>query len=592
MSCIAGIISTSGRPLEQRLVEDTARLLPGSAGTVSRYDDPFAAVFQIDIGAFGEPAFRADAGGVTAVAGHPFLPGDRMERSADGCRGASKLHDADEGEFVRLAAVSTGMWAGVRYWQDDQKVLLCADRVGLRPLYWYTDGNVLVFSSLLRVMEHHPVIPLTLDLQGIIEEATLDYALSDRTVFRGVKRIRTAEIIRAQHGRVHRSHYFRWADLPARPVDDPSREREVLDALRSAIDRRNGARREAVTTLSGGLDSRVINAILHELGVTIHSFNFSIAGTQDAFFAREFARVIGAHHFEAEPAPGVGPGWVHGSGRVWDRMVSVSGAPLRELFPVWTGDFGSASAGWVGLTPSLAENMRRGRVDAAVAEHLRSHGSLAAADLSPAARDWFTSAVPRALVDEIGRHVSDDPARQFMFYLVSNAKRRHMDHSYEDILEHRTEFWTPFVDSAFLEAALSVPADDGLGHGFYMRWFERLPAIVRTVPWQTYPGHVPCPLPVPPNLSSQWDARITAAVKRRRSAGARPWDMLFRGFPAPLFRRHRFFARVLLHQLRLKDSYAALAILNHFVRHWKRAERRPLPWEVESAPPEKPVAQR
>jgi asparagine synthase (glutamine-hydrolysing) len=578
MSCIAGIVSISGeRPLEPHHLEETVRLLPATDG-ISRYDDPFVAIFQIDIGAFGEPGMMSDARGVTAVAGHPFLPGDRMEQSADECRGIRRLHEADNDEFVRLAASSTGSWAGVRYRQKERSLLLCSDRVGTRPLYWWSDGSVLVFSSLLGMLERHSLIPLTLDLQAVIEDATFGHPLADRTPFRDVYRIQTAEIVCAQAGRLRRSQYFRWADLPSRPVEDPTREHEVLDALRGAIARRNGARREAVTLLSGGLDSRVINAILHELGVSIYSFNFSFEGTQDAFFAREFAHAIHANHFEAEPAPGVGPGWVHGSRRIWDTMNSDSGVPLRELFPVWSGDFGSATAGWVGLTPSLVENMRHGRVDAVVEEHMRSHALLGAADLTPAAREWVMSAVPRAVADEIARHESNDPARQFMFFLLSNTKRRHMDNIYEEILEHRTEFWTPFIDSAFLEAALSVPADEGLGHGFYMRWFERMRPVVRAVPWQTYPGHVPCPLPVPPSLKAQWDAQVKLASKRRRFEGSKPWSALLRGFPAPLFRRHRFVARVLLHQLRLKDSYAALALLNRIVRHWKRTKWRPLPW--------------
>jgi asparagine synthase (glutamine-hydrolysing) len=577
MSCIAGIVSVSGRPLELREVEETVRLLPATDG-VSRYENPFVAIFQIDIGAFGEPGIVSDARGVTAVAGHPFLPGDWMEQSADECRGVRRLHEVDHEEFVRLAASSTGSWAGVRYRQEERSVALCSDRVGARPLYWWSDGSVLVFSSLLGMLERHSLIPLSLDLQAVIEDATLGYPLADRTPFRDVYRIQPAEIVCAQAGGVRRSQYFRWADLPSRPVDDPAREHEVLDALRAAIARRNGARREAVTLLSGGLDSRVINAILHELGVTIHSFNFSFEGTQDAIFAREFARAINANHFEGEPAPGVGPGWVHLSGRVWDSMNSDSGVPLRELFPVWSGDYGSATAGWVGLTPSLVANMRHGRVDAAVEEHIRSYASLGAADLTPAAREWVMSAVPRAVVEEIARHESDDPARQFMFFLLSNTKRRHMDNIYEEILEHRTEFWTPFIDSAFLEAAMSVPADEGLGHGFYMRWFELLRPVVKAVPWQTYPGHVPCPLPVPPNLKAQWDAQVKLVSKRHRSEGSRPWSALLRGFPAPLFKRHRFIARVLLHQLRLKDSYAALALLIRIRRHWKRTECRPLPW--------------
>jgi asparagine synthase (glutamine-hydrolysing) len=578
MSWIAGIVSLDERRLMPSLVEKTMQLVPHESGTVNRWGDDYATIVQLDFGAFGEPAFWRDDGGVTALAGHPLLPGDRTESSADGHRGARVLHNADEERFGQLARVSTGTWAGVSYRAAQRVLLLCSDRVGIRPLYWWTDGAVCVFSSTIAFMERHPLVPLTLDLQAVVEGATLGYAVSDRTPYYDVRRMLSGEIVRLMKSGVTRSHHFRWAGLPQRPVDDPAREIEVLAALRSAVDRRNGSRSEAVTLLSGGLDSRVINTILYELGVHIHSFNFSIPETQDAYFAGEFARHIKADHYEGEPVGGSAPGWVGKSGQVWNDRLARSGAPLRSLFPIWSGDFGSVTAGWVGMTPSLLTTLRTGRIEEAFALFLRARPSLAPADLVPEARDWFRAAVPRALAEEFAKHSADDPARQFMFFYVSNTQRRHMDAFYEEILDHRTEFWTPFIDAAFLEAALSVPADDGVGHGFYMRWFERLPAVARAVPWQTYPGHMPCPLPVPPGLRTQWDSRTKSARNRRAGARIPRWNTLWGRFPSPLFRRHRFLMRSLLHQLRLKDSRVALNALEHFARHWDRAESRPLPW--------------
>src|SRR5439155_1266079 len=43
-------------------------------------------------------------------------------------------------------------------------------------------------------------------------------------------------------------------------------------------------------------------------------------------------------------------------------------------------------------------------------------------------------------------------------------------------------------------------------HQFYVKWLDLFPAAVTSVPWQSYPGHVPCPLPIPPGLHYQWQA--------------------------------------------------------------------------------------
>lgn len=584
MSFIAGIVSLTDRPLSELRAPDPASLLTAeSVALANRFDDPYASVVQVDFGGFAEPGFFRDDGGIVALAGHPLLPGDRMGASQDGCRGARTIRQHDVGAVGRLLATSTGAWAAAMYDSRSRTLTLCSDRAGARPLYWWTDGGVAVFASTMAYLEKHPLVPRVLDLQAVLERVTLRYSLADRTEFLDVKRVLAAEIISlGPHGAL-RTHYYRWADLPERPPKDASLEIEVVDLLRDAVDRRNGDRREAVTLLSGGMDSRVVNALLHEMGVSINSFNFSVPGTQDAVFSAQFAAEIGANHYAGLPVPGTGPGWVHKSGRVWDTHVSRSGVPLRDLFPIWSGDYGGIAAGWAGITPAIAAAMRKGRPRDAIELYLETRGIVPLKDVVPAARSWFATAVPDAMAHELARYESTDPARQFMFFLVGNGKRRDMDRFYEDILEHRTEFWTPFIDGRFLDACLTVAADDGMLHGFYARWFERLPAFVRAVPWQTYPGHVPCPLPIPPGLMTQWSAEGRAARSALgRSASRFPWGALLGNFPRGVFVRHRFVARAALHHARIRSSRRPLKTLRYFAEWWDRAEEHPLPWNGRS----------
>jgi hypothetical protein len=63
------------------------------------------------------------------------------------------------------------------------------------------------------------------------------------------------------------------------------------------------------------------------------------------------------------------------------------------------------------------------------------------------------------------------------------------------------------------------------------------------VPWQSYPGHEPCPLPLPEGYSTQWATRrprstaeaVSECVDRLRS-------VCQRGFPNRLFSRPRYVA--------------------------------------------------
>jgi asparagine synthase (glutamine-hydrolysing) len=51
-----------------------------------------------------------------------------------------------------------------------------------------------------------------------------------------------------------------------------------------------------------------------------------------------------------------------------------------------------------------------------------------------------------------------------------------------------------------------------------MDWFERLPAIARHTPWQTYPGHVPCPLQDSNSFDYQWTTPRSGLTSRSRAA--------------------------------------------------------------------------
>jgi len=52
---------------------------------------------------------------------------------------------------------------------------------------------------------------------------------------------------------------------------------------------------------------------------------------------------------------------------------------------------------------------------------------------------------------------------------------------------------------------MATPLDWCLRHKFYLKWLSLFPSPVAAVPWQAYPGHEPCPLPIPTELAYQWD---------------------------------------------------------------------------------------
>lgn len=131
----------------------------------------------------------------------------------------------------------------------------------------------------------------------------------------------------------------------------------------------------------------------------------------------------------------------------------------------------------------------------------------------------------RGIRAEIERFGCTDGARRFHLYVLCNESRQNIRTHFEDYDLHGIELVMPFYDSQFVKAALGYPIDGFLQHRFYYRWLQCFPGRLGSVPWQAYPSSLPCPLPAPQGLRSQWDSWYTRReireMSRKRRALAR-----------------------------------------------------------------------
>jgi hypothetical protein len=196
--------------------------------------------------------------------------------------------------------------------------------------------------------------------------------------------------------------------------------------------------------------------------------------------------------------------------------------------------------GHVYITPRLVSMMVAEQPEAACREYLTSN-SIAVS------RRLFRERIARIIepvltagaVEELNEIGAPEPGRRFHLFLMLSDQRHHLTRHFESILEHRTELELPFFDSRFLETVLEVPVEDCLRHRFYYRWLEHFPAAVRSVPWQAYPGHLPCTVPWPEKVPTQWEksAATHGLVGGRRAALKGMGVALRRDFPGDILRR-------------------------------------------------------
>jgi hypothetical protein len=160
-------------------------------------------------------------------------------------------------------------------------------------------------------------------------------------------------------------------------------------------------------------------------------------------------------------------------------------------------------------------------------------------------------------------------------FLMHNDQRRHLTDYYENIDLRRVELHLPFFDADFLQAIYSAPIDGFLRHRLYNRWLQTFLPAIHEVPWQAYPGHEPCPLPVPEGLRYQWDDHFSRDIEReQRQKAAQEGIALLRdkAFPAHLLNRKRLWLMVMAMRLGMLDARYAVSFARPFVAHYRQAK--------------------
>lgn len=540
---------------------------------IQHFRDERCFLIKADIGAFGEKAFRTDPHAVSFLVGEPMLDHGaptRRSRAID----LDELHDALSRSDSEPLTRARGVFSAAHYQRESNTLILVTDKLGIRPIYYWLGERYVIFGSAMRILEEIAEIPKIMDVRAVTEENSLGYAVADRTPFASVALLKSAEILRVEGESSSRSQYWRWDNIES--SDRPTNElvQEAHARFLDAVALRSGADSTTVAFLSGGLDSRAIVTALRDRGLHVHSFNFSVTGLQDQVFGAAFAERIGTTHTERPMRPTQSIS-AKVMAEAWNGSPERATRPAERPGLVWSGDGGSVTLGHVYLNRAMVDAARAG--DAEAAMQLSTHGwgsevprRLLKSDLLAS----LSGKSPRkGLREELDALHCHDAGRGLHLVLMHNDQRRHMAAHFEGIDLSRLEYQLPFFDSAFVESVLRVPLDFCLGHKLYMQWLRYFPEAVLSVPWQAYPGHEPCPLPIPRSVRYQWGEEVSRIVRdaEHRELLRQAAKMLRASdFPKPLLRRHYLRLATWLYRLRLRDVGYAIRAAQLYYGYWSK----------------------
>lgn len=572
MTLIAGIFSRNNQtPTAVDCASLRRAISRNPSDEIETFRDRRSFFAKVDIGAFGEPGSFIDANGaLTLLAGELLISRDVSSRIKD----LKLVHKEALTRNWNVMREAEGTFCLVHYQPQTGTVVLATDKLGVRPLYFWMDENLVVFASALRILEELSFVPKKMDLRAVTEVVALGAPLADRTPYANISRLKSAEIVKITNEGAARSCYWRWDEIEVSEDPEPACLARVYDRFQTATKRRIRNDRDTAAYLSGGLDSRCTVAALCDNGVRTRTVNFARPGTQDYFFGKDFAAKIGSIHQSIPKERGDSvPDYSSLMAKTLGGFDHDNCCSERPRL-VWSGEGGSVLLGHVHLNESIVDLMRAGKIGRAIEAYVqREQIDVPLKLFQPQILENVRDVVAQGIRDELSEVHSEDAGRNFYFFLMCNDQRRKLTSHFENIDLHRLEFQLPFFDGAFLTSVVATPLDWCLRHKFYLKWLAHFPKPVAAVPWQAYPGHEPCPLPILADLAYQWDETYQAAedLSQMQNVISQASELLRAiDFPNRILNRRKFRLATWIHARGWRDYRYAIEAAQTYHQYARR----------------------
>src|SRR5262245_34727329 len=302
------------RELFRRMTTALAHRGPDADGYL--FDDGVALGHRrlsiIDLTTGDQPIFNEDRTKAVVFNGEIYnFRGLRADLEARGHRFAT---DSDTEVIVHAweefgdQCVSTlrGMFAFALWDRRQRRLLLARDRVGKKPLYYFHDGDRLLFASELKAILLDPSIKRALSLEAIDDFLSYGAVPAPGTVYRDIRQLPPAHYLVWEEGHLRVSEYWdlTFGQGPARSEEAYLEEFDAVFTeavrLRMISDVPLGA------FLSGGVDSSAVVAAMaaHSARpVATTTVIFRERAFSEATHAQAVASTLGADHRELVVQP-------------------------------------------------------------------------------------------------------------------------------------------------------------------------------------------------------------------------------------------------------------------------------------------------
>jgi len=201
-----------------------------------------------------------------------------------------------------------GMFAIVLWDHKEHKLYLIRDRLGIKPLYWGWQKDVLFFGSQLKSFYPHPSWKGVISKEALVSFFRFAYVPTPLSIYEGIQKLEPGTILEISKDKSVQKHVY-WSmekvfaagkENPFSGTLDAARDQlEIL--LKDAVKKRLLSDVPVGAFLSGGVDSSLVVALMQSQSsrsVKTFTIGFHEDRYNEAHYAKEVAKHLGTEHHE------------------------------------------------------------------------------------------------------------------------------------------------------------------------------------------------------------------------------------------------------------------------------------------------------
>jgi asparagine synthase (glutamine-hydrolysing) len=196
-----------------------------------------------------------------------------------------------------------GMFAFAIYDKQEEELYLFRDRLGIKPLYYYWDGENFAFASEVKSLKKLNKLNLQINYSVIPQYLHLGYIPAPYSIYENCYKLEPGHYLKISKTNFEKKKYWGISSSVSNKVITNEKQALILisDLLTSSVQYQLKSDVPYGVFLSGGIDSSLVAANATKLsGTKINTFSigFENQAFNEAVYAKKIATYLGTNHHE------------------------------------------------------------------------------------------------------------------------------------------------------------------------------------------------------------------------------------------------------------------------------------------------------